>query len=295
MNPLNIHTDIILEIFKYLPVEKLYEFRIVCTHWNSLLKSSFIWQYIYETQFGYPKDKNICYETNVIDCMRIIKKLSDINKAIFAIRNNHVNLLIQMMRRINLYDLNITNPIHMASEYGHVACLEAILAVKANWDMSSKNRCTALCIASQNGHTDIIRILDKMCINEIAHNGCASLYMACQNGHIPTVKYLLEVGADPNILYKGYSCLYISCQKGYLDIVMILLDHSLDNLNRRTNRGATPLYVASHNGHLSIVKYLIKYGADINLKFPGGTSPYDIAVAENKQDVASYLKNLMSG
>lgn len=97
MNLLIDHTDISLEIFKHLPIDKLHQFRTVCTHWNLLLKSSFIWKYIYETQFGYSSLENMCYELHVMNNRKIINQLTNIGKVVFAINNNHINLLVQLI------------------------------------------------------------------------------------------------------------------------------------------------------------------------------------------------------
>lgn len=51
------------------------------------------------------------------------------------------------------------------------------------------------------------------------------------------------------------------------------------NINYQDKNGQTPLFWAAHNDNLEIVRYLIKAGADVNLRSTSGASPLEIVLS----------------
>ncbi|GJL54442.1 MAG: hypothetical protein NPIRA02_15740 [Nitrospirales bacterium] len=102
---------------------------------------------------------------------------------------------------------------------------------------------TALLMAGQNGHTEVIKLLlaHKAEVNLPTRNGTTVLMMAAENGHIEAVKLLLAHGAEVNV--QDYT------------------------------NGATALFVAVIKDHEEIVKILLAKGADVTLQVRGGITP----------------------
>ncbi|XP_019338185.1 ankyrin repeat family A protein 2 isoform X3 [Alligator mississippiensis] len=66
-------------------------------------------------------------------------------------------------------------------------------------------------------------------INHKDEEGFTPLMWAAAHGQIAVVEFLLQNGADPQILGKGReSALSLACSKGYTDIVKMLLDCGVD-------------------------------------------------------------------
>ena len=63
---------------------------------------------------------------------------------------------------------------------------------------------TALMVASENGHTDVVRVLCDAGANKDAQcrNGTNAIMLASQNGHTDVVRVLCDAGADMNALDK---------------------------------------------------------------------------------------------
>jgi len=92
-------------------------------------------------------------------------------------------------------------------------------------DTAKRDGATALFIAAQEGHPDLVNLL----INHGAdldlsdEDGISPLYIASYQGHLAIVKILLDAGANPNHLGKdSTSPLYIASQEGYAEIVHLL-------------------------------------------------------------------------
>lgn len=99
--------------------------------------------------------------------------------------------------------------------------------------------------------------------------GMNPLYFAAQNNHPDVLEWLLENGANVDIVSKDLCTtpLWVAVDFGYTDIVAQLLAANADANKRRADvSGNTPLQIAVRANRASIVKLLLEAKADPDLE-----------------------------
>ncbi|XP_008058970.2 ankyrin repeat domain-containing protein 29, partial [Carlito syrichta] len=97
-----------------------------------------------------------------------------------------------------------TAPLWIASQMGHSEVVRVMLLRGAERDAARKDGTTALLKAANNGYNDVIEELLKFSPTlGILKNGTSALHAAVLSGNIKTVALLLEAGADPSLRNKA--------------------------------------------------------------------------------------------
>jgi serine/threonine-protein phosphatase 6 regulatory ankyrin repeat subunit B len=177
---------------------------------------------------------------------------------------------------------------------------------------------TPLEIASENGHKDIVQLLEKPTkemgliiasednnIKEVqtlldqgadvnlrrVSNRSTALWIASYRGYAKLVKLLLEKGADSSISNSidGITPIYVASQNGHTDIVRLLLDNGADVNAKEINKDVSALHLASQKGHTGVVQLLLDRGADVNAKLTKGDTALMIASAYAHAGIVSLL------
>ncbi|XP_061554800.1 ankyrin repeat family A protein 2 isoform X1 [Phycodurus eques] len=134
------------------------------------------------------------------------------------------------------------------------------------------------------------RIEQETVINVQDEEGFTPLMWAAAHGQIAVVEFLLQNGADPNLLAKGReSALSLACSKGYTDIVKMLIDCGVD-VNEYDWNGGAPLLYAVHGNHIRCVELLLESGADPTVESDSGFNAMDMAVAMGHRNVQQVME-----
>lgn len=128
---------------------------------------------------------------------------------------------------------------------------------------------TALIIASQLGHTEIVKfIIDKapFGINHQDKDGHTALTRALEHLHIETAEVLIKNGANLDLKNEnGFTALIYAARYNHIRIAKLLLERNA-NLDIQSKIGKTALIFASEMCHYDIIELLVNKGANKHLK-----------------------------
>ncbi|XP_077124415.1 ankyrin repeat and SOCS box protein 2 isoform X2 [Ranitomeya variabilis] len=167
-------------------------------------------------------------------------------------------------------------PMHEAAFYGSLPCLKLLLkAYPTTIDQRTLQEETALYIAAVHGHLDCIQFLlqsgaEPDIVNKTRET---PLYKACERKNSAAVQLLVDYRADVNHrCNQGWTALHEAVARNALDIIDILVKGGA-KIEAKNCYGTTPLFVAAQSGQLEALRYIVKCGADIN------TQANDLATA----------------
>ncbi|RYG65333.1 ankyrin repeat domain-containing protein, partial [archaeon] len=158
-----------------------------------------------------------------------------------------------------------------------------------------KDGVTALSLAAQGGHLDLVHALvDAQAAVDVADEEDETPLLASfKNKHYNVSYYLLEHGANPNDVYvddkrKMHSLLLDSVQLSNVPLATLLVQRGA-NLSVTDEEGVTPLIQAAYQGHNSLVMEMLSKGADITAANAEGINALIAAASEGHADVVRTL------
>ncbi|EDV26614.1 uncharacterized protein TRIADDRAFT_23088 [Trichoplax adhaerens] len=168
---------------------------------------------------------------------------------------------------VRCHPLQITAALHEYSDILSILVKHYKLDLEEECDIFIKKEkvqgATALWIACLRSHFPSIKILiqNGAQINHATRHLSTPLRVACSAGNRDIVRYLIDHGADPSIAtVKNDTCLMTACRQGYRKIATMLLKRGV-NVNAQTVSGKTALHECATSGSIRICKLLLKYGA----------------------------------
>ena len=89
------------------------------------------------------------------------------------------------------------------------------------------------------------------------------LHYACKDGHLTIVEYLIDKGAQIEVVdEENYTPLHYACAKGHLDVIKYLQskDRTLFQklIQMKSNTKASCLHIAVQNRDIALVEYILK-------------------------------------
>lgn len=211
---------------------------------------------------------------------------------ISAIKDGNLEQVRKLMQKgewVNQTEGNYgPTALYIACEKGHLDIVKLLIEKKANINAASSSH-TALGIACENNHIEIVRFLieKKADIKETGLRGQTPLNIACDKGFYEIAELLININKDAAALDEA---LFRAVDSGHYEIVKLLLNKSA-NVNTqgwKFDEYATPLHLAIERDNRRLVKLLIKYGADTNQCYRVYT-PIALACSKEKIKVAEYL------
>ena len=137
--------------------------------------------------------------------------------------------------------------------------------------------------ASLTCNLDAIKFLLVIGVNVDYTNekGKTALLVASEQGHKEMVNCLIAANADVNASdVDSRSALIIASENNDVELAQILLNAKA-NPNHQRNDGSTSLHIASYNNYNELAVMLIEFGADPLIKNNKGDTPFLCSVRNN--------------
>jgi ankyrin repeat protein len=146
-------------------------------------------------------------------------------------------------------------------------------------------------IMHSRGSSSSIRGADSDGLDN-AH-GNTALHLAAQKGHLQIVRLLLETGVDANALNEdGMSPLHISIVANNVPIAQYLLEHGASS-SVTNNTGQNTLHLAVETEDVNMVRMLLEYVTDPDARDGDGKTAFHRAVAKGQEEIVRTM--LMKG
>uniref|UniRef100_A0A674EK83 Serine/threonine-protein phosphatase 6 regulatory ankyrin repeat subunit A-like n=1 Tax=Salmo trutta TaxID=8032 RepID=A0A674EK83_SALTR len=173
----------------------------------------------------------------------------------------------RLQMAVNKHSKNGWSPLLLASERGHTEVVRILLQNHARVDVFDEDGKAALHLAAERGHEDIADILlsHKAFVNAKTKLGLTPLHLGAQNGSASLVRQLVEThlaSVDALSLTKQ-TPLHLAAISGQLDVCSSLLHLRADITATDITNGSCPLHLASAGGHTEVVKVLLEAGASV--------------------------------
>lgn len=174
-------------------------------------------------------------------------------------------------------------PLIQAIHDGDVAVVISLLKQGANPNTLDATEASALFLAAEKGHVEIVRALvaagadvNLVPDEDFPTMGASPLYAAAECGHVDVVRVLVSGGADVNFICGDLSTPLIrAADEGYAEIVRILLEAGAMTEHPRGFESA--LMRAAFSAHRDCVELLLSYGADRSMRDVDGLAAVDYA------------------
>lgn len=167
----------------------------------------------------------------------------------------------------------------------------------ANVKFKNGNGYTALHHASYFGHLDCVEYLVAKKANVNAKDGDneSVLHWAVHGGHLATVEYLVRNGAKIDAKDNDNETpLGAAIFNGKVDCAKLLVENGAD-IKERTVEGKTLLHKASHNNELESLKYLVQQGENVNDQDANGCTALHHAIYADTQNLPCIAFIIASG
>lgn len=173
------------------------------------------------------------------------------------------------------------SPLMIASQYGKLEVVRALLRFHARVDVFDEVGGTALHYAASRGHVEVAREL----LN----------YKAYVNGRTkPNVRYSSDKTRKDNTedLPIGTTPLHMAAEKGHPEFVRVLVTKYNAIIDPLTVEKKSPLHLAAENGRLQVCKVLLDLRADANVTDSKDMIPVHYAALNDREDIVELFFNV---
>lgn len=179
------------------------------------------------------------------------------------------------MMKKQLTGIRGDSPLQSAIRAGNLELVLEIISQSPEEELkellSKKNNSyeTALYVAAENGHLDIVKELiryhDVGLASFKARNGFDAFHIAAKNGHLEILKVLMEAIPEISMTVdlSNTTAFHTAAAQGHIEVVNFLLEEGSSLVTIAKSNGKTVLHSAARNGHVQVVKALLSKEPEI--------------------------------
>ncbi|XP_067660035.1 ankyrin-3-like [Haliotis asinina] len=242
--------------------------------------------------------------TNVLELLRNegadMTFVSDENDSILhaALDSKHMDTVKYVLTNdfvdIDSRNNNGITAVMLAVQGGLAEIFDLMVRKGANMSFVNDDKQTILHMACEEGHSEIVKYIIRenvVNINGRDDEGKTPVLLAAEQGYLDIVILLEGKGADLSVVDDwGENILHMLTVEGQLNLAIYLLTQKnvVQNINKKSLTGRTPVMVAALCGQRDLFDILVKYGADLTLVDTDGNSILHLA-CEGTVDIVKYL------
>jgi ankyrin repeat protein len=203
-----------------------------------------------------------------------------------------VELLLSYGANVNLADIGGKwTPLHYASYEGNLPLVKLLIKHGADIHAMSESGRSPFTVAIMGGGFSVIEFLLEQGAEFIISSDIDPLFTASLNGYVEILDLCFnrkKINLNSKTYESGQTLLHISSSRGHVEVVKFLLNKGA-NPNLIDDNGQTPLHLSAFKGNLEAVKYLLSKGADANLMDKDGLTALHAAFKYEKIAIVEYL------
>jgi ankyrin repeat protein len=204
-----------------------------------------------------------------------------------AIQNGHEECGLQLLKAgadVSATGLLRRDALMNAAAMGQNRMVKALLEVGANPKAKDKDGKTALMLANEKEHAEVVRLLREGGSDESGY-AIQEFIRAAIKGDVECVRQSLDSGVDVNAVYQnGANALVSAVRLGHVEVVRLLLERGALASTTSSAKAwgtqfhADALALAAEKGNLEIVRLLLGAGADVRKSRMFGLSVLNAAM-----------------
>ncbi|XP_067648871.1 ankyrin repeat domain-containing protein 50-like [Haliotis asinina] len=215
----------------------------------------------------------------------------------FACRGGHLDVVKYLLSHTSV-DINRNGnmgrtPLMVAVIYGYRDVCELLMQNGADVSHVDDNGDNVLHLACKGGQMDVVKYLLSQAsvdINTRGKGALTPLMVAVTYGHNDVFKFLMRNGANASQVDDyGNNVLHLACRSREMDVVKYLLSQTSVDINRKGDKGRTPLMVAVIYKYRDVFEFLMQNGADVSQVDDKGDNVLHCACLHGQLGVVKHL------
>ncbi|KAK2613020.1 hypothetical protein QQS21_000949 [Conoideocrella luteorostrata] len=215
---------------------------------------------------------------------------------LWAARMRHeavVDILLTSGAEVNVSGKDNCTPLTLASMNGQKGAVKLLLENGAEVDARDDSSLTPLLWATGMGDEAVVKLLleEDAEVDGKSKYHETPLWKAAENGHEKIAKLLLDAGAGVDVKdnVREFTPLLLAVTRGHIATTTLLLEYGAGVEVRDRISNITPLLGAAMSGHIVIAKLLLEKGAEVEAKGHFGLTALLWAAEQGHEALAMLL------